>query len=434
MTTTSKSSETRDEDTAPNRAQNQWPPIAAGAVLLLGAFFFSLGNCGLFSSANPTSARPGANKKDAPVAVRIASAEARVLTKTLTRTGEVRAERNAILKARVGGTLSAVLVDLGERVQKGQVLVRIDPGTLGAELRKNEAQMAVMESRAQKAQLLAAHYAAEYERRTRLHKEAALSASELAQAKITADTAQADAKLNLAEMRRTQAELEAIRIRLAETEVRAPFAGRVAARAVDPGTTVANGEMLLSLVSEGEERIVFSLPESDVHWVKPGQSATVSVAGQKYPAAVKRIGASLQSDNRSLPVIAHLVDPKSAMPAQQTSPQTRTQKEASESVNQNELALSNLAPSILPGMFVEVTLQAESPPEATIIPVAALSGSGSEQSVYRVADDQRVTSRPVQLIFQEGEYAAVLGLKADEPIVVAGVDNLRDGQKVEAIP
>lgn len=434
MTQTSEPSPPQAENSETLGTPNQWPPVAAGVVLLLGAFLFSMGNCGLLASAKESSSKKGEKPQESVVAVRIAQAEARVLAKTLTRAGEVKAERNAILKARVSGTLSAVLVDLGDRVQKGQILVRIDPGSLTAELRKNEAQMAVMESRSLKAQLLAAHHAAEYERRTRLHQEAALSASELAQAKITADTAQADAALILAEMRRTKAELEDIRIRLADTEVRAPFAGKVASRLVDTGTTVSSGEILLSLVSEGEERISFSLPESDVHWVKPGQTAAVIAAGRSYRAEVKRIGASLQPENRSLPVIAHLVEPTLEPASSPMSREHQAQAAASEREAQSPLAHFGDAPKILPGMFVEVILQTQSPPEATIIPVAALWGSGAEQSVYLVDDDKRVRASTVQILFKEGEYAAVMGVKAEQSVVVAGLDNLRDGQRVEAIP
>ena len=434
MTNTSQPSATREETKDPPGAPASWPPIAAGIVLLLGAFLFSLGNCGLFADEKPSSSKRGMNKQDTPVSVRIAPAEGRVLTKTLTRTGEVKAERNAVLKARVGGTLAAVLVDLGDRVKKGQLLVRIEPGSLEAELRKQSAQVAVVESRVKKAKLLAAHHASEYERRMRLHQEAALSASELAQAKITADTAEADATLIVAEMRRVKAELESIRIRLADTEIRAPFSGRVASRAVDPGTTVTLGETLLSLVSEGSERITFSLPESDVHWVKPGQAAKVSVAGRAYPAQVKRVGASLLTDNRSLPVIAHLVEGPLVAEPDEISDDTVAQKVAGERLGQQELSSSGPAPKILPGMFVEVTLQTKSPPEATIVPVSALLGNGTEPSVYSVDGEQRVRTNAVQLVFKEGEYAAVLGLKADQPIVVAGGDSLRDGQKVEAIP
>lgn len=414
--------------------KNQWPPVAAGITLLLGALLFSLGNCGLLNSSASTAARSQPDHQNKPTPVRIAHAETRVLTKTMNRTGEVKAEKRAILKSRAGGTVTSVHVDLGDRVKAGQLLVRIDPGVLTAELRKNEAQIAVMESRSEKAQILALHHHEEFERRSRLHAEAALSATELAQAKIAADSAQADANLLVAEMQQINAELEAVRLRLADTEVRAPFAGKIAARTVDPGTTVSIGEVLLSLVSEGGERISFSIPESDVHLVRSGQKASVSAAGSFYQANIERIGVTLDPESRSLPVVAKITDETEHVGGGAVTDGARIMGDALENGQYTPLSGADTAPGLLPGMFVELSVLTESPPEAKIVPAAALFGKGAEQSVYVVDGEKRARATPVKLVFQEGEFAAVMGLTTERPIVVSGVDNLRDGQSVEAVP
>lgn len=434
MTSTSKTQDQDKRAAGDAPAQRQWPPIAAGLTLLVGAFLFSLGNCGLLRSGDAAPTRTGAGPSDAPVPVRVAQIKTDTLQKTITRTGEVRAAKHAVLKSRAAGTVASVQVDLGDSVQSGQLLVRIDPGVLGAELREQEAAMVVLNSRLQKANLLALHHISEFERRSRLHAEAALSASELAQAKITADTAQADAKLIEAEIERAKAQLDAIRLRIADTEVRAPFAGKIAERTVDPGTTVSNGDVLLSLVSTGGERVAFSVAESDVHLVRVGQDARVAAAGRTHHAKVERIGATLQPENRSLLVLAILTGETEKTLADKAASDAPAQVKATETPAAAIIAEAGSAPALLPGMFVEVTLQTQSPPEAVIVPVAALFGKGLEQSVFWVDAENRAHSAAVKLVFQEGEYAAVIGLNAERPVVIAGLDKLKDGQSVEAIP
>lgn len=384
-------------------------PIVAGVVLLAGALLLSFGVLSGGGGGGPAGGggpgfggAPGGPAQVVPV--RLATVEKGELSRERRLPGEIVAERRAALHAEVGGQVNTLPKRLGEPVKQGELLVTLDAGALPAEVRRAEASAEVARARADRARIVLEQRQRDVERRVGLAKEGAVSASELDATRTELKTAEVDLALAEAEARRADAETEALRVRLAQTRVRAPFDGTIAAVHVDPGTIVSAGRLLVEVVSQGAPLVRFSIGEGDAAALERGEKVRLKTALAEHEAEVIRIGSAVDPESRTLPVEARLLVPEGqAVP-----------------------------PDALPGMFVEVSLEANAPPESLVVPLTALAGKGAQRTAF-VDDGGVARARAVRVLLDDGKHAAVSGLSAGERVVVVGADTLRDGQKIEAV-
>lgn len=381
-------------------------PIVAGVVLLVGAGLLSFGvlSGGGGGATAGVGGPGGPGGSGAAVPVRLATVSKGELSRERRLPGEIVAERRAALHAEVPGQVQTLPKRLGERVKKGELLLSLDVGALPAELRRAEATAEVARARADRARIVLEQRQRDVERRAGLAKEGAVSASELDAVRTELKTAEVDLALAEAEARRADAETEALRVRLAQTRVRAPFDGSIAAVHVDPGTIVSVGRLLLEVVSEGPPLVRFSIGEGEAANLERGERLKLKTTAGEHEAEVLRVGAAADPESRTVPVEARLVVADGSVP-----------KDA------------------LPGMFVEVLLAASAPPDAVVVPLAALAGKGAQRTAF-VDDGGVARARAVRVLLDDGRNAAVSGLDEGERVVVVGADALRDGQAIEAIP
>lgn len=389
-------------------------PIIAGVALLLGAVVLAFGV--LSGGGAPAKGRGGGGGHGGPggpggpggaaraVPVRVAVVQKGELSKQRRLPGEIVAERRAALAAEVGGQIDSMPKRLGEAVKKGELLVALDAGALPAELKRAEATAEVAKARADRARIVLEQRGRDVERRVGLAKEGAVSASELDATKTELKTAEVDLALADAEARRADAETEALRVRISQTRVRAPFDGHIAATHVDPGTIVSVGRLLVEVVSEGAPLVRFSVGEGDAAALTRGERVKVKTAVGEHEAEVLRIGAAVDPESRTLPVEARLVTPEGDPVPQDA----------------------------LPGMFVEISLEASAPAESVVVPLGALAGKGAQRTAFTV-ENGVAKARQVRVLLDDGKLAAVDGLSEGESVVIAGSEGIKDGQKLEVI-
>jgi len=179
--------------------------------------------------------------------------------------GTLRARREAVLRAEVGGAVRAVVADAGQRVSSGQVLARIDEAALqdallaarsGVAAAKNGVQVA--EANARRARTLADAGALAPQQAEQA--EAALEGAR-------AQAADARARLSLAEQQ------------IGKTRVRAPFAGVVARRQVSVGDIVAPGGELFTVIDPTRLQFEAAIPAARLGEVSPGAPVEFGVTG-----------------------------------------------------------------------------------------------------------------------------------------------------------
>jgi HlyD family secretion protein len=231
----------------------------------------------------------------APVATTLARAERHSITETLAVTGSLAAREEIVVGAEVDGLrIVELLADVGDRVEQGQVLARLDGAMLRTQLAQNTSTIAKAEaSIAQARASIAETQAAEAEAADALKRAQALGATGTTspvqllaretQAKVAAAKATAaEANLRIAEAERALAEAQRseIELKIARTQLKAPAAGTISRRAARLGAVAGTvGEPLFQLVRNGEIEFDAEVPETVLPQIEPGQSVEVLLSG-----------------------------------------------------------------------------------------------------------------------------------------------------------
>lgn len=229
--------------------------------------------------------------------------ERRQVSRTLEVVGHLVFDRNrhAALSARSEGVVAEVKVDVGDEVAAGQPLVVLRSSAVGADQARLGAARARVET---------AKRAVERERRLVARGISARRSVEEAEQELAAahaDASSAEAALGVAGSVMAGGD--------GRYAITAPFKGSVVARAVAPGKTVAIGETLIEVADVSSIWAELDVPEAHASEVRLGQQVRISFrgspasAGDPLEGTITRIGATVDSETRSVPVRVQLPNP-----------------------------------------------------------------------------------------------------------------------------
>jgi HlyD family secretion protein len=221
------------------------------------------------------------------------------LTLTVTANGTLQPTRSVNIGSELSGTVLRVLVDVNDRVKKGQVLVELDTAKLNDQVLRSKAALASAQAQ------LAQAKATVTESRTslaRLDEVAKLSGGKVP-SKTELDSARAAHERAVAAEASASANVDAARASLATDEtnlskasIRSPTDGVVLTRSVDPGNAVAASLQAVTLFTVAEDlrqmRLQVNVDEADVGRVKVGQPASFTVSAfpsRRFPASITRV-------------------------------------------------------------------------------------------------------------------------------------------------
>jgi HlyD family secretion protein len=239
---------------------------------------------------------------DKGVEVRTEQVARRDLVSVVTASGKIEPVRKVDISADISGRVVQVLVQEGQMVERGAVLIRIDPSAFAANVRRAEA--SVSQARAREAQarsqLLQARTAAE--RAEQLSSgDQLISRAELDQARTQAQVAEGELQAARFGVSQAQAALSEARDQASKTTISAPMAGRVTRLNIEEGETAVVGTMnnpgslLLTIADLSTMQATVKVDETDVPGITVGDSTAVRIdafPGQTFPGRVTRIGNS----------------------------------------------------------------------------------------------------------------------------------------------
>lgn len=208
--------------------------------------------------------------------------------------GELRAAREATVRAELGGSMLQVGAEEGQSVRRGAVIARIEAATL--EDARRSAQSAV---RSAESQLEVARR--EAERTAQLVAAGALAQRDLEVARSNVTAAEAQ----LAEAR---ARLVTASKQLGDAVVRAPFDGIVADRAVNTGDVVTPGTALLTIIDPSSMQLEASVPSEELALLHVGAPVQFTVRGYKEPfeGRIDRISPQADPTTRQVPIFVSI--------------------------------------------------------------------------------------------------------------------------------
>jgi RND family efflux transporter MFP subunit len=306
--------------------------------------------------------------------------------------GNIAAWQEASVGTESGGLrLTEVRVNVGDRVQKGQVLATFAAETLGAEAAQARASLGEAEANL-------ANAAADAERARSLQATGALSASQINQYLTAEKTARAKVEA-------ARALYQVQQVRLGQTQVRAPDSGIISARLATVGAVVGSGAELFRLIRQGRLEWRAEVTAAELGRITTGTTALVTAAsGARLAGRVRTIGPTVDPQTRTALVYVDLTPLPGAASG-----------------------------SARAGMFARGEFDLGAVPALTL-PQAAIVLRDGFSYEYRVNPDNHVTQLKVQTgRFEAGRVEITAGLPADARIVAGGGGFLNDGDLVRVV-
>ena len=218
---------------------------------------------------------------------------------TVTANGTLKPTRSVAIGSELSGTVARVLVDVNDRVKRGQVLVELDRAKFEDTVNRSRAALTAAQAALAQSEATAREARAtlgRFEEVARLSGGRVPSATELDTARATLARAVASTDNARAVVSQARATLSTDETNLSKASIRSPIDGVVLARSVDPGNAVAASLQAVTLFTLGEDLTSLimeaSVDEADVGAVQPGQRASFTVSAypaRHYPAQVNRV-------------------------------------------------------------------------------------------------------------------------------------------------
>lgn len=368
------------------RRSRRWLWIGAAVIVVLGIAAVLMMRGGQPADAPKAAAKgPGANESQLPT-VTVAMPGRQLVQTVVSGTGSLAARREMpVGVVGEGGLVTRVLVEPGAWVGKGQVLATVDRSVQAQTADSLAASVRVAEADARLAQ-------SELDRAQRLVAGGFISKADIDRKTATRDQALARVRVARAQLAETQA-------RNRRLDIRAPEAGLVLTRQVEPGQIVSGGSgVLFRMAMGGQMELRAQLAEADLQRVRPGARAQVTPVGtnQTFAGEVWQVS----------PVI---------------DPQTRQ--------GIARVALS-YDPALRPGGFAAVRIVTGAN-EAVILPQSAIQSDAKGNYVYTLnARDEAVRTAVTTGDVSDAGVSITQGLSGQERVVLTAGAFLNPGQKV----
>lgn len=343
--------------------------------LLLGASVWALTACGGQGGPGGQPDAKAEAEEEAAVPVETAIVARGDVAASYSGTATLETEKDAEVVAKVGGVIEEILVEEGQRVEKDQLLARIDDDRLRLEVARAEANLAKLEQ--------------EYRRNKELHQRQLISA-------------EVYERLGF-EMQAMRTEVELARLQLDWTEIRAPFDGVVAQRHIKIGNMISQNAAAFRVTAFDPLLAKLYVPEGELNKLRTGQKANIRVdalPGAAFAGKVDRVSPVVDAGTGTFTVTVEVHD------------------------TENQLK---------PGMFGRINIIYDVRENTLLAPRAAIITEDAQSSVFVIRDGHAQRQNVKLGYTTNGSIEILEGLQQGDEIVTIGQNTLKDGAKVAVI-
>jgi multidrug efflux system membrane fusion protein len=369
-------------------------------LLLTVVLIAALGGGGffLYSQQRGTAAQtPAGDKAAKAVPVSVAAVEQKAAPAQLHTVGRVQTLASVAVRSRIDGVIASVTVTDGQEVKAGDELFRIDDREAQASLKLAQANLG-------KDQASLANAKRQVDRLTPLEAKNFTTRQDYDTATTLVETLQATLVAD-------QAAIDAAKVTLSYTIIRAPISGRIGTVALKLGNSVraADSTALVTINQLQPILVAFSVAQENM-----GELQRAMAAG-KVPVSAKIPDSTAPAQDGDVSYVENAIDPT-----------TNTLSVKAQFPNTDEF--------LWPSQFVNVTMTFRVDPNAIVVPVAAVQVNQDGSYVWVVRPDHTVEMRVVTVARQIGEEMVIQGdLKPGEQVVTEGQIRLENGTKVEIL-
>ncbi|MBD8524295.1 efflux RND transporter periplasmic adaptor subunit [Pseudomarimonas arenosa] len=395
----------------------RWLGIAAVAAVLLLPVLISTGS------------------GDSSKSVEVAEVSAREVKASILASGNLVFRQQSQLSPEVIGKVRAVLVEEGDRVDEGQVVLQLDQQVFEAEVAQYEAAVRQQQINIERQRLNVANSKRQWQRIEELHKRKLVDDNQSDTARHTYELAEVELRASRESLRQAEAALRQARERLAKTEIRSPITGTVMAVDIKVGETAVSsatgiaGSSLMTVADPDSLMTEVNVDEADIARISVGQPVAVFAAA--FPDT------PLQGEVESIPL-----SPRTAALGGQVS-LARNYAVKVRLKDPSALALR-------PGMTCRAEIYTANADNVLAVPVQSVFSTNQanadkkgdsdepieEEHFVFVEKDGKAERRVVKVGLSDDSYQEVTeGLSARERVVIGPykvLRHLKDGEALQA--
>lgn len=355
----------------------RYRPYSTCSVLLTASIGALVAGCGPEIKAEPPQARP----------VRAITVAKQATGETVSLTGQVHAQNEAGLAFRISGRMVERSANVGDQVQTGQILAKLEPLDELNALRSAQAALSAAQAKLTRDRN-------DFQRHQTLVRQGHTTRARF-------DQVEKQLQAALSGVEDVEARLKIAQDRVSFTELKADAPGVITATGADRGEVIQVGQMIVQIARQEGKDAVFDVPARLIEIAPPDPEITVSLTTDSNVRAtghVREVAPQADRVTRTFQVRVGLTDPPGAMRL---------------------------------GSTVTGTLRLESAPGVEI-PASALTSSNERPAVWIVNPTSATVSlRNIEVArFELARVMVAGGLEPDDIVVTAGVQALRPGQKV----
>ncbi len=392
------------------RGQNEWEntlmkhkwiliPLLLALILVIWRF----------AIARPEAKTPpgAAGRTMQAIPVEVSPVRLTDLTERVNLSGNIEAKSSYIVAPKISGQLRILHINIGQRVNKGDLIAELDDRILQQELQRAQAAVEMARASARQSSVALEFATTELERIRELQSRSFISQSEFDVAYNQFANAQAQNNIAIASLNSALAALNSAELQLSFTKIRAEWNDAapyrvIGERFVQEGAQLSAGSPVASLMDISSVIAVVDVIERDYGRIKLGQEATVKIDSHPetvFGGRVLRIAPVLQEATRQARV---------------------------------EIEIPNSAALLKPGMFARVALSYQTKRGVTAVDERAISKLRGKEGVFLVnREDSSVSFVEIQRGITGEGFVEIVQPRISGEVVSLGQDMLDDGRKVK---
>ena len=342
-------------------------------------------------------------RQNVPVAVEVALVKKASIRQVGSFTGSLYPISKFILAPKIAGRLEKILVNIGDKVEGGQLVAVLDDDEYRQQVSLVKAELDISRANLQEQKSTIENAKREYERSVALQKKKILSESKFDAAESEFKTQQSRLKVAIAQVSQKEAALKIANVQLSYTQIQVPENNTtghivIGERFVDEGAMLAPNTPIASVLDIEKLIAAIHVIERDYPKIQLGLEAVISTdafPGRTFTGKVIRIAPFLKEKSREARV---------------------------------EIEIPNAQKLLKPGMFVRVQIQFDEHENVTVVPLTALVKRNGTQGVFLVDfQEQKARFVPVTVGIVNSVQAEVLNPPITGSVVTLGHHLLEDG-------
>lgn len=393
------------------RSKRLMVTLGSGALFLAVAWMMWPSDTGVV----PGGADMRGGRGGQVVAVETAAVARRSITDVALYTGTLQSGSQFMLAPKAGGRLRSLSVDIGDQVERGQVIAQLDDDEFVQAVAEQRAAVDVSQAQLEDAEAQHVMRRRSFERVADLRRRSLASESEYDMARSESDAAAANVRVAQAQLAQREAALRGAEVRLSYTRVRAEWDARggdnvryVGERFVDEGANVSANAPIISIIDLDALRAVTFVTDRDFARLQVGQVTRIrsdARPGEEFEGRVERIAPLLREDSRQARV---------------------------------EILIANQERRLSPGFFVNVEVDVEQLDNALVVPRDAITRHGGQIGVFLLDDDFEGNEAEVRWVpvvegVRSADVVQVLEPQISGRVVTLGQHRLSDGSRVRLV-